>query len=135
VNPLAATCKFAVYVPTARLLGFTRTINDVGSGPDSGDAESQSALLGLIVTEYGAVLDPPFTASVFADGNDVPTCHENASVAGVGVKVDCPRASTMHNNTSTVIRANTSHSSALKLMPETPEIPVERPAASIGICR
>jgi hypothetical protein len=87
VNPLAATCIFAVYVPTGKLLGLTRTVSAAGNGPPSGDADNHSALLGLIVTEYGIELDPPFTASVFADGSAVPTCHENANVVGVGVKV------------------------------------------------
>jgi hypothetical protein len=70
------------------LLGFTRTVRAAGNTPVSGDADNHSALLGLIVTEYPAELEPPLIANVFAEGSAVPICHVNARVAGVGVSVD-----------------------------------------------
>ena len=72
---------------------MTRTVSAAGKFPVSGDAESHSAVPGLIVIVNAAALDPDFTDSAFPEGNAVPDCQLKASEVGSGTRdAGCPHS-------------------------------------------
>jgi hypothetical protein len=134
VNPVAAICTLAAYVPTGNPLGFTRTVKAAGRAPDSGDADSHSALPGLIVTTKAAELDPDFTDRAFPEGRAVPACQVKASDTGVGLSVACPKRT---GQTVANIRARrlTVSPSAHSNLSFGRENPYYRSPEALGICR